>query len=152
MTEEANAMIVLDEHLGWRPWCSGRMNPTPRRSRRWQHSTQTCVDVIVARYLEALGTGDASNAADRVLDAGEVHGVETTWAVPPRERCSPHPIASRRRLPYGKARVSDSEMERLERAFLTHACAYSQTKGISYETWRESGVPARVLEAAGIKP
>jgi hypothetical protein len=38
----------------------------------------------------------------------------------------------------------------LEAAFIEHAKAYSERKGISYSAWRESGVPADVLRRAGI--
>jgi len=40
----------------------------------------------------------------------------------------------------------------LEDAFVEHAASYSERKGISYDTWREAGVPAEVLERAGIRP
>lgn len=38
----------------------------------------------------------------------------------------------------------------LEAAFVASAAAYSDRKGISYATWREAGVSAAVLKAAGI--
>ncbi len=38
----------------------------------------------------------------------------------------------------------------LEEAFIEHARAYSERKGITYAAWRESGVPAAVLKKAGI--
>jgi hypothetical protein len=34
--------------------------------------------------------------------------------------------------------------------FVAHAAAYSSRKGISYAAWRELGVPASTLKAAGI--
>jgi len=37
-----------------------------------------------------------------------------------------------------------------ERAFVDAAASYSERKGIEYATWREFGVPANVLQAAGI--
>jgi hypothetical protein len=43
-----------------------------------------------------------------------------------------------------------AEGERLRKAFVKHARAYSRAKGISYATWREIGVPADVLREAGI--
>jgi hypothetical protein len=39
----------------------------------------------------------------------------------------------------------------LEAEFVEHAAAYSDRKGISYTAWREYGVPAKVLRAAGIR-
>lgn len=38
----------------------------------------------------------------------------------------------------------------MEAAFIEHARAYSERKGISYAAWRESGVPAAMLKKAGI--
>lgn len=38
----------------------------------------------------------------------------------------------------------------LERAFVKVAASYSERKGISYAAWRASGVPAHVLEKAGV--
>lgn len=40
--------------------------------------------------------------------------------------------------------------EDLEQGFLEHANAYAERNGIEYSTWREAGVPARVLRSAGI--
>lgn len=42
------------------------------------------------------------------------------------------------------------DMEALEAAFVTAAKGYSERKGISYAAWRELGVPAATLKAAGI--
>ena len=38
----------------------------------------------------------------------------------------------------------------LETDFTAHAANYSTRKGISYQAWRELGVPAATLKAAGI--
>ncbi len=38
----------------------------------------------------------------------------------------------------------------LEADFIEHAKGYAERKGISYGAWREAGVPASVLRAAGI--
>jgi hypothetical protein len=43
------------------------------------------------------------------------------------------------------------DMETLEGGFVENAASYSERKGVSYTAWREYGVPARVLRAAGIK-
>jgi hypothetical protein len=43
-----------------------------------------------------------------------------------------------------------AEAERLRKAFVKAARPYSQSKGITYGTWREAGVPADVLRDAGI--
>ena len=41
-------------------------------------------------------------------------------------------------------------MEELEAAFIGVAAAYSARKGIEYATWREFGVSAATLKAAGV--
>ena len=47
--------------------------------------------------------------------------------------------------------VSDSpDPEELEKGFIEAAKDYSERKGISYPAWREVGVPAATLKAAGI--
>lgn len=45
----------------------------------------------------------------------------------------------------------EPDLEALESAFIDAAAAYSERKGISYTAWREAGVPAATLKAAGIK-
>ena len=45
---------------------------------------------------------------------------------------------------------SAADVVELERGFVASARAYGQRKGIGYAAWRESGVPAAVLKAAGI--
>jgi hypothetical protein len=46
---------------------------------------------------------------------------------------------------------SSVDMGTLEAGFVEHASSYSDRKGVSYTAWREFGVPANVLRAAGIK-
>jgi hypothetical protein len=43
-----------------------------------------------------------------------------------------------------------ADMSALEAGFVEHAKGYSARKGISYNAWREAGVPAAVLRQAGI--
>jgi hypothetical protein len=43
------------------------------------------------------------------------------------------------------------DLETLETGFVENAASYSERKGVSYTAWREYGVPAKVLRAAGIK-
>ncbi len=49
------------------------------------------------------------------------------------------------------SQVEEVNIEELEETFVEVANAYSQRKGISYAAWREVGVPAEVLQRAGIK-
>ena len=43
------------------------------------------------------------------------------------------------------------DREGLEAGFVEYAASYGERKGISYAAWREVGVPASVLKAAGIR-
>lgn len=49
------------------------------------------------------------------------------------------------------AMQDEPDLEALEVAFIEAAGGYSERKGISYAAWREAGVPAAALKAAGIK-
>ena len=46
--------------------------------------------------------------------------------------------------------TNEVDLEARESAFVAAAKGYSERKGITYATWREAGVPAAVLRAAGI--
>lgn len=46
--------------------------------------------------------------------------------------------------------VAPVDMSALEEQFVISAKGYSERKGISWQAWREVGVPAKVLERAGI--
>jgi hypothetical protein len=45
----------------------------------------------------------------------------------------------------------EPDLASLEQAFIDAAAEYSERKGISYTAWREAGVPAAALKAAGIR-
>ncbi len=47
-------------------------------------------------------------------------------------------------------RVHNGEGTDLEDLFVSVAASYSERKGLTYEVWLEVGVPAEVLERAGI--
>ena len=48
-------------------------------------------------------------------------------------------------------RMSETvDMTSLEEDFVTHAKVYGEAKGISYSAWRDTGVSAATLKAAGI--
>ena len=42
------------------------------------------------------------------------------------------------------------DLQALQQGFIAAAKEYSERKGITYSAWREAGVPAAVLKAAGI--
>lgn len=64
-----------------------------------------------------------------------------------------HLIQERRDLERRLANRSaetDDDLPTLEAAFIQVAAEYGDRKGIDYATWREAGVPAEVLQKAGI--
>jgi hypothetical protein len=46
--------------------------------------------------------------------------------------------------------ADEPDLDGLETEFIDAAAEYSERKGISYSAWREAGVPAATLKAAGI--
>ncbi|MGH8945707.1 MAG: hypothetical protein ACRDVL_06130 [Acidimicrobiia bacterium] len=49
------------------------------------------------------------------------------------------------------SRVGDQDdFEETQKAFVENVRPYSERKGITYTAWREFGVPAKVLRAAGL--
>jgi hypothetical protein len=60
-------------------------------------------------------------------------------------------VQERRDLEGELAAKNDAiDMEQLERDFVGVAKSYSQSKSISYASWRDVGVPASTLKRAGI--
>lgn len=49
-----------------------------------------------------------------------------------------------------KLEESPADLAELEAGFAKYARAFSDRKGITYAAWRELGVPAKTLKAAGI--
>jgi len=50
-----------------------------------------------------------------------------------------------------EAAAQNVDIAELENEFIQVAASYSDRKGISYQAWREVGVPPKVLHAAGIR-
>lgn len=106
----------------------------------------------VRRYLEALdahrprrGRRRTAESVRRRLDAIEV---EITTADPlKRLQLVQERLDLERELQASEATV---DLAALEQDFVAAAKGYSERKGISYQAWRELGVPAATLKAAGI--
>ncbi|MYB23885.1 MAG: hypothetical protein F4X37_02025 [Acidimicrobiia bacterium] len=50
-----------------------------------------------------------------------------------------------------EAAEQNVDIETLEDEFVGVAASYSERKGVSYQAWREMGVPPKVLHEAGIR-
>ena len=106
----------------------------------------------VRRYLEALEAHKPRRGRKRTPDSikKRLTTVETEYAsADPLKRL--HLAQERLDLKSAlAASESKVDLERLEKDFVKAAAPYSQRKGITYTAWRELGVPAPVLERAGI--
>jgi hypothetical protein len=106
----------------------------------------------VRKYLEALEENRPKRGRKRTVDS-----VQRDLTRTEEELVNADPL---RRLELVQRRIDlQNELERmgttvdmsaLEQEFVSVAKAYAQRKGISYEAWREAGVAAATLKAAGI--
>ena len=106
----------------------------------------------VRRYLEALEAHKPRRGRKRSADSlkKRLDEVESEIAVADplqRLRLVQERIDLQAALAASESKV---DLEGLEKEFVAAAAPYSDRKGISYSAWREIGVPAAVLERAGI--
>jgi hypothetical protein len=106
----------------------------------------------VRRYLEALEANKPRRGRRRSPESVKkrLDTIETEIATAdPLRRV--HLVQERSDLQAAlEASESNVDLNQLEKDFVGAAGPYSERKGISYSTWREVGVPAGVLERAGI--
>jgi hypothetical protein len=106
----------------------------------------------VRKYLEALEQNKPKRGRKRTTDS-----VQRDLDRTQEELLTADPL---RRLELVQRRIDlEEELERmgttvdlsaLEKDFVAVAKPYAERKGISYEAWREAGVSAATLKAAGI--
>ena len=106
----------------------------------------------VRRYLEALEHNRPKRGRKRTAES-----VQRDLTRTEEDIASADPL---RRLELVQRRIDlQAELEKmgttvditaLEAEFVAVAKPYAHRKGISYEAWREAGVPAATLKAAGI--
>ncbi|HEX8804001.1 MAG TPA: hypothetical protein VF743_07400 [Acidimicrobiales bacterium] len=106
----------------------------------------------VRRYLEALDANRPKRGRKRSTDSMKkrLAAVEGEIAsADPLKRL--HLVQERLDLQQAiEASEATDDLQALENEFVSSAATYSARKGISYSAWRELGVPASVLERAGI--
>ncbi len=107
---------------------------------------------VVRDYLEGLRATKPKRGRKRTSDTitARLAAIETELA-----SASPLDelllIQERRDLEAELAAKSNAiDMDALEAAFIEVARSYSDSKAISYASWRDVGVPASVLKRAGI--
>jgi hypothetical protein len=106
---------------------------------------------IVRRYLEALAVraSQPKRSAAKVNQRLAEIEAELPTADPLRRLHLHQERLDLRRL--ASAANDAGEFDASEREFVRVAKAYSERKGISYDAWRDSGVPADVLRRAGVR-
>jgi hypothetical protein len=107
----------------------------------------------VKAYLEALESHRPKRGRKRTADsvAKRLEAVEQEMATAdPLKRLQ---LAQERLKLQDELAAMDGDgvdMDALEQEFVVVAASYGERKGISYTAWREVGVPATTLKAAGI--
>ncbi len=109
----------------------------------------------VRRYLEALDAHKPRPGRKRTVD-GVQRQLDETMAALAASSSFDRVHLLQRRLDLEEeldqlARQGETDLAELEAAFVAALPGYSDRKHLSYAAWREAGVPARVLRAAGIR-
>lgn len=110
---------------------------------------------VVRRYLEALEAAKGRSGRRRSPEVVQRQLDETTAAIPQASALERVHLLQRRldleeELEETR-RHSTPDLAEFEAAFIEALPGYSRRKHLSYAAWREAGVPARVLKAAGIR-
>lgn len=106
----------------------------------------------VRNYLEALESTRARRGRRRSPESIEARLGEIETLIPDADPVTRLGLVQERSNLRAELQATGTEvdLESVEAAFVEHAHAYSVRKGIDYSSWREVGVPASVLKAAGI--
>lgn len=106
----------------------------------------------VKAYLEALAVGAAPRrSADPGAIQRRLRGVEERLASESNPLKRLELTQQKMNLASAlEATTGESDEGRLREEFIKVAAAYGRRQGISYKAWRAVGVPANVLQQAGI--
>jgi hypothetical protein len=110
---------------------------------------------VVRRYLSALDAQRVGRSPAKTAESlhFRMHQIDTQMlSADPVQRL--HLTQERIDLhaEFLRLTTGSSDMSELEKAFVRVARGYGDRHGISYSAWRQIGVDADVLSAAGIKP
>jgi hypothetical protein len=105
---------------------------------------------IVREYLNTLGPirRGRKRTAESVERKLRQVMEQIQVADDPLDRLQLHAEAERLERELGE--FEEVDVTEIEQEFVRVALAFSQRKGISYNAWRNLGVPASVLKAAGV--
>ena len=109
---------------------------------------------VVANYLDALDTHRPRRGRKRTIDTVERQLAEANQQIKDAVGSARLELIQRRRdleAELETMQSGTSDLPALEKEFVKVAQAYAARKAISYASFREFGVPADVLEKAGIK-
>lgn len=108
--------------------------------------------LAVRRYLEGLESSRPRRGRRRTSSTIEKRLRTIDGQLPTAEPLTRlHLLQQKKDLEIELKRSSESkDLSTLEKQFVKVARSYGNRKGISYATWRAAGVPATVLQAAGI--
>jgi hypothetical protein len=106
----------------------------------------------VRRYLEALETHKPKRGRKRTPDSIKKRLDRIDAELPDADPLKRLQLIQERLDLESELSTSESkiDLEALEGDFIEAAYGYSERKGISYQAWRELGVSAATLKAAGI--
>lgn len=107
----------------------------------------------VRRYLEALESHRPRRGRKRSPETIERRLAELDQRVAGADPLTRLHLTQERMDLEQQLQVADAgtiDIEALESEFVSVAASYSERKGITYDAWRQAGVEARVLRAAGI--
>jgi len=106
----------------------------------------------VRNYLEALEAHAPKRGRRRTLDTVERRLAEIERELEAADPVRRLKLIQERRDLHGErtALASPVDLAALEEGFVAVAASYSARQGITYESWREIGVPAGVLARAGV--
>ncbi len=108
----------------------------------------------IRAYLEALEAHKPKRGRKRTADSVERQlqdTIERLESASPLDRVTLYQRQLDLVVELAQIQGSDDvDLEELEAGFVDAVVSYSERKGISYAAWREAGVEARVLKAAGL--
>jgi hypothetical protein len=109
----------------------------------------------IRRYLEALDAHKPRPGRKRTVEGVQRQLDETVTALTSSTAVDRVHLLQRR-LDLEEeleqlAHHGETDLAELEATFVAALPGYSERKHLSYAAWREAGVPARVLRAAGIR-
>jgi hypothetical protein len=106
----------------------------------------------VRAYLEALQANKPKRGRKRTKETVQKQLADVKGKIGPATGLKKLELAQRRIDLEAELAAFDVKVDLsdLRRGFVKHAKPYAKRKGISYGAWREAGVPAEDLKAAGI--